>query len=142
MLLLLSFLPLAVPFFCVNASPTIQLGKTTLVGLEIPTFQQEFFGGSSVFSVPCHGLWRRQGIPYAEPPLGSLRLNQPVLKSSLDSHTFNATSYGPACLQNVRTRSPQAFPSLILSPISGSSARPNVGGLFNDKRASACRDLC
>ncbi|KAJ7914432.1 extracellular triacylglycerol lipase precursor [Mycena leptocephala] len=84
MLLLLSLLPLAAPFFCVNASPTIQLGKTTLVGLEIPTFQQEFFGG----------------IPYAEPPLGSLRLNQPVLKSSLDSRTFNATSYGPACLQN------------------------------------------
>jgi hypothetical protein len=47
MLLLLSLLPLLAPFFCVSAASTIQLGKTTLVGRDIPTLQQEFFGGSS-----------------------------------------------------------------------------------------------
>ncbi|KAF7343254.1 Carboxylic ester hydrolase [Mycena venus] len=51
-------------FSCANASPTIQLGNTTLVGQNIPTFGQEFFGG----------------IPYAEPPLAYLRLRPPVLK--------------------------------------------------------------
>ncbi|KAJ7510728.1 esterase 1, partial [Mycena galericulata] len=69
-----------------NGAPTVQLGKTTVVGLDIPTFQQDFFGG----------------IPYTEPPLGSLRLKPPVLKTTLDSATFNATSFGPACFQIVR----------------------------------------
>ncbi|KAJ7507037.1 extracellular triacylglycerol lipase precursor [Mycena galericulata] len=70
-------------FVSVNGAPTVQLGKTTVVGLDIPTLQQDFFGG----------------IPYAEPPLGSLRLKAPVLKTTLDSATFHATSFGPACLQ-------------------------------------------
>ncbi|KAJ6585387.1 extracellular triacylglycerol lipase precursor [Mycena capillaripes] len=68
---------------CANASPTLRLGKTTLVGREIASVQQEFFGG----------------IPYAEPPLAGLRFKPPVLKTSLDSDVFNATEYGPACLQ-------------------------------------------
>ncbi|KAF7358222.1 Carboxylic ester hydrolase [Mycena venus] len=67
----------------VNAAPTIQLGKTTLVGREIASVQQEFFGN----------------IPYAEPPLANLRFNAPVPKLSLNPGTFNATQYGPACLQ-------------------------------------------
>ncbi|KAJ6457783.1 esterase 1 [Mycena vitilis] len=83
MLVLLGVFWSAVRFVSVHADPTIQLGNTTLVGRSIPTFQQEFFGG----------------IPFAEPPLGSLRLSPPVLKSSLDSDIFNATNYGPACLQ-------------------------------------------
>ncbi|KAJ6566563.1 esterase 1 [Mycena capillaripes] len=69
--------------FPFHSSPTIQLEKTTLVGRDIAPFQQEFFGG----------------IPFAEPPLGNLRLQLPVLKSSLNSNTFNATNFGPACLQ-------------------------------------------
>ncbi|KAJ7870445.1 esterase 1 [Mycena leptocephala] len=83
MFLLLAFLPLVAYFASVNATPTIQLGKTTLVGRDIASLQQEFFGG----------------ISYAEPPLANLRLRPPVLKSCIDSHTFNATDYGPACLQ-------------------------------------------
>ncbi|KAJ7448285.1 esterase 1 [Mycena galericulata] len=70
-------------FVSVNGAPTVQLWNTTVVGLDIPTLQQDFFGG----------------IPYAEPPLGSLRLKAPVLKTTLDSTTVNATSFGPACLQ-------------------------------------------
>ncbi|KAJ7766334.1 Alpha/Beta hydrolase protein [Mycena maculata] len=34
-------------------------------------------------------------IPFAEPPLGSLRLKPPVLKTSLDAGTFNATAFSP-----------------------------------------------
>ncbi|KAJ7292498.1 extracellular triacylglycerol lipase precursor [Mycena rebaudengoi] len=69
---------------CVNSqAPTIQLGETTLVGRDVTLLRQDFFGG----------------IPFAEPPLGSLRLRPPVLKSSLDPGIFNATSFGLACLQ-------------------------------------------
>ncbi|KAJ6605909.1 extracellular triacylglycerol lipase precursor [Mycena sp. CBHHK59/15] len=67
----------------VPAGPTIQLGKTTLVGRDIAFWGQEFFGG----------------IPYARPPLGNLRLRPPVLTTSLDDNTFNATQFGLACLQ-------------------------------------------
>ncbi|KAJ7059262.1 extracellular triacylglycerol lipase precursor [Mycena amicta] len=62
---------------------TIQLGRTTLTGRDIPLLGQEFFGG----------------IPYAEPPLGSRRLRPPQLKTTLDVATFDASEYGPACLQ-------------------------------------------
>ncbi|KAJ7291519.1 extracellular triacylglycerol lipase precursor [Mycena rebaudengoi] len=69
---------------CVNSqAPTIRLGKTTLVGRDVTLLKQDFFGG----------------IPFAEPPLGSLRLKPPVLKISLGPGTFNATNFGLACLQ-------------------------------------------
>jgi hypothetical protein len=44
---------------------------------------------------------RNLGIPYAEPPLGNLRLKPPVVKNRLDSTTFNASDFGPGCLQPV-----------------------------------------
>ncbi|KAJ7059264.1 extracellular triacylglycerol lipase precursor [Mycena amicta] len=62
---------------------TIHLGQTTLTGRDIPLFAQEFFGG----------------IPYAEPPLGDRRLRPPQLKTTLNASTFDASEYGPACLQ-------------------------------------------
>ncbi|KAJ7305388.1 extracellular triacylglycerol lipase precursor [Mycena albidolilacea] len=82
-MLLLSLLAPLVQFACIAASPAIRFGKTTLVGLDIPTFQQDLFAG----------------IPFAEPPLGDLRLRPPVLKTSLAAGTFNASTFGPACLQ-------------------------------------------
>ncbi|EEB91895.1 hypothetical protein MPER_09674, partial [Moniliophthora perniciosa FA553] len=39
------------------------------------------------------------GIPYAEPPLGDLRFQPPILKPVLDVPTFDATNFGPQCLQ-------------------------------------------
>ncbi|KAJ7206504.1 extracellular triacylglycerol lipase precursor [Mycena pura] len=85
MLLLLSLLTSIARFYSVNGAPTIQLGKTTLVGREIASFEQDFFGG----------------IPYAKPPIGDLRLRPPVLTSSLDLHTLDATEFGPACFQTL-----------------------------------------
>ncbi|KAF8176885.1 esterase 1 [Mycena galopus ATCC 62051] len=78
MLLLVSLLPFVSRFVCVNASPTVQLGDTTLIGREIASFEQEFFGN----------------IPYADPPLADLRFKAPVAKSSLAPGPFNATKYG------------------------------------------------
>ncbi|KAJ7052646.1 extracellular triacylglycerol lipase precursor [Mycena amicta] len=70
---------------CASAAPSVQIGSTTVVGRDnsFGTFRQEFFGG----------------IPYAEPPTGHLRLVPPVLKTRIDAETFNASDYGPACLQ-------------------------------------------
>ncbi|KAJ3569951.1 hypothetical protein NP233_g4716 [Leucocoprinus birnbaumii] len=67
----------------IHGVPEVKVGKTTVVGREFPSLKQEFFGG----------------IPYAEPPLGDLRLRPPVLKSALDVEPFNASSFGPSCLQ-------------------------------------------
>ncbi|KAF5310301.1 hypothetical protein D9611_012082 [Ephemerocybe angulata] len=66
----------------VEALPQVKLGKTTVVGQDVSE-KVEFFGG----------------IPFAEPPVGELRLKAPVLKTRLPGTTFNATSYGSACIQ-------------------------------------------
>ncbi|RXW15272.1 hypothetical protein EST38_g10583 [Candolleomyces aberdarensis] len=66
----------------VRAAPEVKVGRTTISGRDI-TANVEFFGG----------------IPFAEPPVGALRLRKPVLKVRLNTTTFNATAYGKSCLQ-------------------------------------------
>ncbi|KAF8918343.1 Alpha/Beta hydrolase protein [Mucidula mucida] len=63
--------------------PQVQVGNTTLIGRDVTLLQQDFFGG----------------IPFAEPPLGELRLKAPVTKFFLDDDVFDASSFGPGCLQ-------------------------------------------
>ncbi|KAJ4485298.1 esterase 1 [Lentinula aciculospora] len=65
------------------ASPEVQVGKTTLIGRDVTLLKQDFFGG----------------IPFAEPPLGNLRLQPPVLKTDLNVTAFDASDFGPSCLQ-------------------------------------------
>ncbi|ESK84656.1 extracellular triacylglycerol lipase precursor [Moniliophthora roreri MCA 2997] len=67
-------------------APQVKLGNTTVVGREdtiLGLAKLDFFGG----------------IPFAEPPLGKLRLKRPVLKTSPGGQTFDASQFGPACLQ-------------------------------------------
>ncbi|KAF9261947.1 esterase 1 [Marasmius fiardii PR-910] len=80
--MLLSFL-LAIASGVSAAAPTVQLGGTTLVGRDVTLLKQDFFGG----------------IPYAEPPLGDLRLKSPVLKTQLSGGTFDASNFSKFCLQ-------------------------------------------
>uniref|UniRef100_A0A0W0EWF5 Carboxylesterase type B domain-containing protein n=1 Tax=Moniliophthora roreri TaxID=221103 RepID=A0A0W0EWF5_MONRR len=69
-------------FLAETLATHVQLGYTTLIGNNtLPVL--EFFGG----------------IPYAEPPLGNLRFQPPILKPVLDVPTFNATNFGLSCLQ-------------------------------------------
>lgn len=62
--------------------PTVTVANATLVGTKLPTFSQDFFGG----------------VPYAQPPIGDLRLRLPIsINSSYMNGTFDASDYGPAC---------------------------------------------
>ncbi|KAJ7742578.1 esterase 1 [Mycena metata] len=121
---------LLVKFACTNASPTVKLGETNLLGRDIASL--EFFGG----------------IPFAEPPLGNLRLRPPVLKTFIGYPTLNATDYGPACLQTANVLSEDCLTINILRP-AGTTANSKlpvmfwtfgggfVGGLSSQFNASA-----
>ncbi|KAJ8523236.1 hypothetical protein ONZ45_g337 [Pleurotus djamor] len=74
--LLLVFLPIV----CL-ALPSARIGRTIING--------DVTGDSEHF----------RGIPYAEPPVGSLRFQPPRLQARMSVSTFNATSYSPQCLQ-------------------------------------------
>ncbi|RDB17237.1 Lipase 2 [Hypsizygus marmoreus] len=86
MMLLTTSLPFLLAYLVAPSSarnaPRITLGRTTIIGRDVTGFKQDFFGG----------------IPFAEPPLGILRLKPPVLKTQLSVSTLNATDFGPACL--------------------------------------------
>ena len=55
------------------------------------------------------------GIPFAEPPLGQLRLASPVLQTTINAATLQATKFGASCLQNVRRVSSSVIPLFNLS---------------------------
>ncbi|KAJ7111450.1 esterase 1 [Mycena epipterygia] len=129
MFFLLSLSTSLIHLVCVNGSPTIRLGATTLVGRNIAPLQQEFFGG----------------IPFAEPPLGSLRLKPPVLKAYLKSGTFDASEFGLGCLQTdlpLSAMSEDCLTINVLRPagISANAKLPvmfwTYGGGFDDGLAS------
>ncbi|RXW15268.1 hypothetical protein EST38_g10579 [Candolleomyces aberdarensis] len=66
----------------VQAVSELKLGRTALSGREVSP-RVEFYGG----------------IPFAEPPVGALRLRPPVLRSRLNASRFDASEYGKACVQ-------------------------------------------
>jgi para-nitrobenzyl esterase len=50
-----------------------------------------------------------KGIPYAEPPIGDLRFNKPVLKESWDG-VFDAFDFGPEVPQPITVLTPRPHP--------------------------------
>ncbi|KNZ71681.1 Lipase 2 [Termitomyces sp. J132] len=108
-LLLLALAPL------VSAAPEVTLGQTTLVGRDISGLKQDFFGG----------------IPFAEPPIGNLRLEPPVLKlqPTNNKSDFDATNFGPSCFQAVLgllEQGPMSEDCLTINVFRPSGTKPNA----------------
>ncbi|KAJ7491156.1 esterase 1 [Mycena latifolia] len=64
-----------------TAEPQVKLGKTT------------------VYGTSSDGVERFAGIPYAAPPLGRARFMPTTLMANLGATRFNATQFGPGCIQ-------------------------------------------
>ncbi|RPD58748.1 carotenoid ester lipase precursor [Lentinus tigrinus ALCF2SS1-6] len=68
------------------------------------------------------------GIPYAQPPIGDLRLRLPQLRSSY-SGTINATTYGDQCYQQSSSSSTSVPPQIVAGLVSMNAvfaANPDV----------------
>ena len=108
--------------FWATPGQRLQLGDTTLIGKHFQSSNVDFFGG----------------IPYAEPPVGDLRLSRPRPKHSLSPlRSFDARSYGLPCLQPV---SHTPFTSLRMptrpSIQIGICQRIALSSTYSDLRAS------
>ena len=68
-----------------------------------------------------------QAIPFTKPPVGALRFQPPVLTTTLAGGNFDATNFGPACIQTVRVSDilPTSLKSsvLIMIRMSGSAVQ-------------------
>ena len=82
---LVLFAFLAAPIYAQNVTaPFVTLnGIGTVVGVTDPTTRLDTF----------------LGIPYAQPPVGSLRFATPKALSNEPSRVIRATTYGPVCPQ-------------------------------------------
>jgi hypothetical protein len=64
------------------SAPTAAVKNGTYVGYYEPTYDTDYF----------------LGMPYAQPPVGSLRFHTPVSLNTSWTGTKNATQYGPECI--------------------------------------------
>ncbi|KAF8181104.1 esterase 1 [Pholiota molesta] len=78
------FLGLSLLTSAANGAPTVTIGRTNVIGTEFDPARVEFFGG----------------IPFAQPPVAQMRLTSPVLTTTINAPTFDASKFGAACLQN------------------------------------------
>lgn len=74
-------------------TPTLGSYNNNADDLHINTSSFSLFG-----SLTSANVRRFAGIPYAEPPTGSNRFRPPVTRKP-NTTPFNATSFGPSCLQ-------------------------------------------
>ena len=64
-----------------SSSPSVTIKNGSYHGLHNPTYNQDFF----------------LGMPFAQPPVGDLRLRNPVPLNTTWTNSKNATQYGHAC---------------------------------------------
>lgn len=83
-------------------APTVTLQNGSYAGIYLPQYAQEAF----------------LGVPFAQPPLGQLRLTIPQPLNTTWNDTRNATAYYPQCVGYGVRRTPVSVSSLtdILRP--------------------------
>ncbi|KAF7302318.1 Ricin B-type lectin domain-containing protein [Mycena chlorophos] len=70
------------------SQPAVTIRNGTVLGVDLPQNEQHLF----------------LGIPYAQPPLGNLRLRRPQpINATFPGGHFDATAYGPHCLSAYMT---------------------------------------
>ncbi|KAI0770567.1 Alpha/Beta hydrolase protein [Fomes fomentarius] len=83
----------------VQDGPVVQLDSATVLGIRQGSTLERFLG-----------------IPFAQPPIGDLRLRLPQLLTSYNG-TLNATAYGNQCLAqagpSIPTESPELFQDIV-----------------------------
>ena len=67
--------------FALSYDPTVQLKNGSYVGIYDPNYNQDIF----------------LGMPFAQPPVGSLRFRAPQPLDSAWNDTRSAVSYGNSC---------------------------------------------
>jgi hypothetical protein len=82
------------------------------------------------------------GIPFAEPPLGNLRFAPPVLKTTLDVSSFDASQFGAGCLQRGVNQNEGWKIGVVEELLSGYTQyrlcrRHCLGGLLNNQHSTA-----
>ncbi|KAI4523882.1 alpha/beta-hydrolase [Schizophyllum commune Loenen D] len=82
------------PFLCTNSAPHTQRVDTDFSDHPRMTIRS---GGHNFTGTRDHIVFRFMGIPYAQPPTGSLRFKYPKEPEAKD---IDATAFKPACLQN------------------------------------------
>ena len=100
-----------------DTRPLIDLGSANIRGVQV-TDDVEFYGGEFSSCRPTTLISLIQptspGVPFAETPLGELRLRPPVLKASLPDGEHDARTSGPACLQSVSTHRLRLIEPVVL----------------------------
>ncbi|KAJ7629013.1 Alpha/Beta hydrolase protein [Roridomyces roridus] len=72
------------------------------------------------------------GIPYAQPPVGDLRLRLPVRIANYTGN-FSATAYGPWCMQHeMSLAQPISFPTLGVFYVNSTTAVTSAAGTAED----------
>ena len=83
-----------------SSTPSVKIQNGTVVGVHSSSYNQEYFLGKLPEPLTPVGFLitlRSTGIPYAQPPVGELRLQLPQpLNTSFG--TKYANEYGPICV--------------------------------------------
>ncbi|KAF2223384.1 putative extracellular lipase [Elsinoe ampelina] len=96
-----------------QAGPSVRVANGTIVG------------------TTANGIDSFRGIPFAEPPLGALRLKPPVTYNrQYPGGTFQATQMGAACPQFALQTNTSSLPNDVLALLANS---PLFQGIFNAK---------
>lgn len=89
--------------------PVVHIGETDIVGRLSGTSGNVEFFGSGYLTLPysCHieAMFYMIGLSFSRAPVEQLRLNFPLLSTTINAKSFNAKDIGPGCLQTVRTLS-------------------------------------